>query len=134
MVKVQNPFAVALVNIADSQDIGSFKKIFDYFSPRLKSFLMKSGADEGITEEIIQETMTIIWTKADYYDPKVASPSTWIYTIARNKKIDILEYRKYSASYNSIFQIYKEGKNYRECEEYKIKSKSILFSAAKPAA
>ena len=90
MVKVQNPFAVALVNIADSQDIASFKKIFDYFSPRLKSFLMKSGAEEGIAEEIIQETMTIIWTKADYYDPKVASPSTWIYTIARNKKIDIL--------------------------------------------
>ena len=71
MVKVQNPFAVALVNIADTQDIGSFKKIFDYFSPRLKSFLMKSGADEAIAEEIIQETMTIIWTKADYYDPKV---------------------------------------------------------------
>ena len=45
MVKLQNPFAVALVNIAESQDIGSFKKIFDYFSPRLKSFLMKSGAD-----------------------------------------------------------------------------------------
>ena len=51
---------------------------------------MKSGAEESIAEEIIQETMTIIWTKADYYDPKVASPSTWIYTIARNKKIDIL--------------------------------------------
>ena len=33
---------------------------------------MKSGADEAIAEEIIQETMTIIWTKADYYDPKVA--------------------------------------------------------------
>ena len=82
---------MALVNIANSQDIGSFKKIFDYFSPRLKSFLMKSGADEAIAEEIIQETMTIIWTKADYYDPKVASPSTWIYTIARNKKIDILK-------------------------------------------
>ena len=90
MVKVKNPFVAALVNIAKSQDIESFKKIFDYFSPRLKSFLMKSGADEAIAEEIIQETMTIIWTKADYYDPKVASPSTWIYTIARNKKIDIL--------------------------------------------
>ncbi len=55
MVKLQNPFAVALVSIAESQDIGSFKKIFDYFSPRLKSFLMKSGADEAIAEEIIQE-------------------------------------------------------------------------------
>ena len=50
---------------------------------------MKSGADDAVAEEIIQETMTIIWTKADYYDPSVASPSTWIYTIARNKKIDI---------------------------------------------
>ena len=42
------------------------------------------------SREIIQE-MTIIWTKADYYDPSVAPPSTWIYTIARNKKIDILK-------------------------------------------
>ena len=90
MVKTANPFVAAILNIAESHDIGSFKKIFEYFSPRLKSFLMKSGAEESIAEEIIQETMTIIWTKADYYDPKVASPSTWIYTIARNKKIDIL--------------------------------------------
>ena len=79
----------ALQNIAERQILGVLK-IFDYFGPRLKSFLMKSGADEAIAEEIIQETMTIIWTKADYYDPSVASPSTWIYTIARNKKIDIL--------------------------------------------
>ena len=90
MAKVKNPFIEALATVAESQDSSSFKKIFDYFSPRLKSFLMRSGADEAIAEEIIQETMTIIWTKADYYDPKVASPSTWIYTIARNKKIDIL--------------------------------------------
>ena len=90
MAKVKNPFIEALAKVAESQDIGSFKKIFDYFSPRLKSFLMRSGADEAIAEEIIQETMTIIWTKADYYDPKMASPSTWIYTIARNKQIDIL--------------------------------------------
>ena len=90
MAKVKNPFIEALAKVAESQDIGSFKKIFDYFSPRLKSFLMRSGADEAIAEEIIQETMTIIWTNADYYDPKMASPSTWIYTIARNKKIDIL--------------------------------------------
>ena len=90
MAKVKNPFIKALAKVAESQDISSFKKIFDYFSPRLKSFLMRSGADEAIAEEIIQETMTIIWTKADYYDPKMASPSTWIYTIARNKKIDIL--------------------------------------------
>ena len=55
MVKVKNPFVEALKNIAERQDIGSFKKIFDYFGPRLKSFLMKSGADDAVAEEIIQE-------------------------------------------------------------------------------
>ena len=53
MVKVKNPFVEALQNIAERQDIQSFKKIFDYFGPRLKSFLMKSGADEAVAEEII---------------------------------------------------------------------------------
>ncbi|MDC0861889.1 sigma-70 family RNA polymerase sigma factor [Alphaproteobacteria bacterium] len=88
--KIKNPFIDSLNQVAINQDKASFKKIFDYFGPRLKSFLMSSGADETVAEEVIQETMAIIWTKADYYNPKLASPSTWIYTIARNKKIDIL--------------------------------------------
>ena len=58
MVKVKNPFVEALLNIAERQDIGSFKKIFDYFGPRLKSFLMKSGADDAVAEEIIPVSYT----------------------------------------------------------------------------
>ena len=88
--KKKNQYIEALSKIASKKDMASFKIIFDYFGPRLKSFLMSSGSTESIAEEIIQETMTIVWTKADYYNPKLASPSTWIYTIARNKKIDIL--------------------------------------------
>ena len=88
--KIKNPFIDSLNQVAINQDKASFKKIFDYFGPRLKSFLMSSGAEESVAEEVIQETMAIIWTKADYYNPKLSSPSTWIYTIARNKKIDIL--------------------------------------------
>ena len=110
MVKVKNPFVEALQNIAERQDIRSFKKIFDYFGPRLKSFLMKSGADDAIAEEIIQETMTIIWTKADYYDPSVASPSTWIYTIARNTRIDWLrKQNRQRADMLNADDIYDEG-------------------------
>ena len=88
--KIKNPFIDSLNQVAINQDKASFKKIFDYFGPRLKSFLMSSGAEESVAEEVIQETMAMIWTKADYYNPKLSSPSTWIYTIARNKKIDIL--------------------------------------------
>lgn len=42
-----------------------------------------------------------------------------------DNKIDLSKYRKYSPSYNSVFQIYKENLDYTECEEYKIKSKLI---------
>ena len=89
-IKETKPYVKALKQIAESQDMKSFKIIFDYFGPRLKSFLMSANTEESVAEEIVQETMAIVWTKADYYDPKLASPSTWIYTIARNKKIDIL--------------------------------------------
>ena len=57
MVKVKNPFVEALQNIAERQDIGSFKKIFDYFGPRLKSFLMKSRTKTIIKEFQLDNTI-----------------------------------------------------------------------------
>ena len=51
--KVKNPFINAMKQIADHQDKSSFKMIFDYFGPRLKSFLMSSGAEESVAEEEI---------------------------------------------------------------------------------
>ena len=79
-----------LVNIGESRDKVSFKKIYKYFSPRIKGYIMKLGAEESMAEEIVQETMTTIWRKSDTYDPKNAGASTWIFTIARNKRIDRL--------------------------------------------
>ena len=43
-----------------------------------------------------------------------------------NKKKDISDYRNYSDSYNSIYQIYEENKDFKECNEYKVKAKLIL--------
>jgi RNA polymerase sigma-70 factor (ECF subfamily) len=56
----------------------------------VKAFLMKSGAGEPLAEECTQEVMATLWQKAHLFDPNRASVSTWIYTIARNKKIDAL--------------------------------------------
>ncbi|MDC0109822.1 sigma-70 family RNA polymerase sigma factor, partial [Amylibacter sp.] len=51
-------------------------------------FLMKGGADAIIAEECVQETMVAVWNKAHLFDPTRAAASTWIFTIARNKRID----------------------------------------------
>ena len=63
--KIKNPFIDCLKKIATNQDITSFKVIFEFFGPRLKSFLISSGAEESIAEEIVHETMAIVWNKAD---------------------------------------------------------------------
>lgn len=75
--------------IADRKDKSAFEALFRFYGPRIKAVLMKSGATAHEAEEVMQETIVLIWRKAEQYDPKKASPSTWIYTIARNRRIGL---------------------------------------------
>ena len=72
------------------KDSSAFEELFNHFAPRVKAFLMKSGADPQMAEECSQEVMATVWRKAHLFDPSRASASTWIFTIARNKKIDAI--------------------------------------------
>lgn len=76
--------------VARLRDRCAFVALFDHFAPRVKGYLMRHGFAEDEAEEIAQDTMLQVWQKADYFDPERAAVSTWIYTIARNKKIDRL--------------------------------------------
>ena len=79
-----------LRRIQVNQDQQAFAELFSYFAPRVKAFLIKSGANPGLAEECTQEVMATLWHKAHLFDPSRAGVSTWIFTIARNKKIDAL--------------------------------------------
>lgn len=83
-------FNKMMIAVAEKRDKQAFQKLFEHFAPRLKSFLMKGGSDESQADELAQETMLTIWQKAESFNPAQASASTWIFTIARNKKIDVL--------------------------------------------
>ena len=74
--------------IANSQDRASFNIIFEYFSPRIMGYLISSGTNRTISEEITQEVLSTVWQKAYQFDQRIANVSTWIFTIARNKRID----------------------------------------------
>lgn len=79
-----------LVAIRDQQDQAAFAEVFAHFAPRVKSFLMKSGASADVAEECAQDVMATLWRKAGMFDPTKASVSTWVFTIARNRRIDML--------------------------------------------
>ncbi|MEL7108980.1 MAG: sigma-70 family RNA polymerase sigma factor [Pseudomonadota bacterium] len=76
--------------IAGARSRRAFSELFEYFAPRLKSYLIRLGSDASVAEEIMQEVMLNVWRKAEQYDRRQASVSTWIFRIARNRRIDNL--------------------------------------------
>jgi RNA polymerase sigma factor (sigma-70 family) len=79
-----------IVAVATDRSREDFALLFDRFAPRVKSYLLKLGAKPELAEELAQETLLTVWRKAAYFDPSRASASTWIFTIARNLRIDAI--------------------------------------------
>jgi RNA polymerase sigma-70 factor (ECF subfamily) len=76
--------------VARSQDRAAFADLFAHFAPRVKGYLMRLGANGALAEDLAQEAMLLLWRKAPLYDASKASPSTWVFTIARNLRIDAI--------------------------------------------
>ena len=93
-VNTDDDLTLCVELIGKNQDKLAFNNIFRYFAPRLKSFLVKAGSTDTQAEEVIQEVMIAVWTKSSTYNSDKSSVSTWIYTIARNKRIDKIRKEK----------------------------------------
>jgi RNA polymerase sigma factor (sigma-70 family) len=74
--------------VARRQDRAAFARLFEHFAPRVKAYVRRLGASEQKAEDIVQEVMLTVWRRAGLYDARQASVGTWIFTIARNKRID----------------------------------------------
>lgn len=79
-----------LAAVARDRDRQAFALLFRYFGPRLKTFFRRWAVSSGVAEDLVQETMLNVWRKASYFDPARAGVATWIFTIARNIRIDYL--------------------------------------------
>lgn len=79
-----------IVAIANAGDRNAFADLFKHFAPRLKAFAVRQGVGSTTAEELMQESMLSVWRKAHTFDPKRATASTWVFTILRNKRIDML--------------------------------------------
>jgi RNA polymerase sigma-70 factor (ECF subfamily) len=79
-----------LNKVAVNQDRVAFKELFTYFAPRIKGFFQGQGSSADKADEVVQEAMVNVWRKSHLFDPNKAKASTWIFTIARNSRIDLL--------------------------------------------
>ena len=78
--------------ISIERDEKAFSQIFDFLSPKINSYFIKNSFNYELSEELTQEVLSKVWSKANLYNPKKSKFSTWVFTIARNKKVDF--YRK----------------------------------------
>ncbi len=82
-----------LHRVARFQDRDAFQQLFSHFAPLIKSFAYKVpnlNQADTFADELVQESMIKVWTKADSFDANLASAGTWIFTIARNTRIDLI--------------------------------------------
>lgn len=79
----------ALIAAVARGDKAAFAELFERVAPRVKGYMMRLGSGEGQAEEIAQDVMVAVWRNARSYDPQKAAASTWIYKIARNRRIDL---------------------------------------------
>ena len=83
-----------LVDVAQTRSKASFAKIFNYFAPRLRSYALKQMGSDAQAMELVQDTMSNVWQKAHLFNADKGSVSTWIFTIARNIRFDMLRKQK----------------------------------------
>lgn len=89
-VKADGPdWAAKLLRIAQHNDRDAFRELYSFFAPRIKAYAINQGFSQH-AEVLVQEVMINVWRNADKYSESLASVSTWIFTITRNQRIDLL--------------------------------------------
>ena len=86
-------WSATLTTVGAKQDRQAFGSVFEHFAPQIKAFGLSTQATPGVhafAEELVQETMIRVWRRASTFDGSKASATTWIFTIARNARIDLL--------------------------------------------
>lgn len=84
-----------LAEVASARSRRAFSELFKHFAPRLQAFATRQFGNEQTAMDLVQDTMTNVWHKAHLFSPEKGSPTTWIFTIARNIRFDILRKNKH---------------------------------------
>ena len=104
MPQVADDPEILLSRVAQQQDRTALASLFGLYGPRVKSMMLKLGAGDALAEDLVQETFLTVWRKAALYTRQRGAASTWIFTIARNLRIDQLR-RQSNKPYDDLEKV-----------------------------
>lgn len=82
-----------LIAVRDRRDRAAFGRLFDHFAPRLKAMMLRGGLRDGTAEDVAQDVLLAVWHKSAQFDPHRADAAAWVFSIARNRRIDLARRR-----------------------------------------
>jgi len=98
----QHRSLIALVG--SQQDRAAFQALFEYFAPRIKAVMLKGGVSTMQAEDLMQDVMMTIWRKSSQFSPDRGTVSAWVFTIARNARIDLMR-KASSRPYDDVYEL-----------------------------
>ncbi|MFC3185384.1 sigma-70 family RNA polymerase sigma factor [Shewanella intestini] len=120
--------ALYMSAVANYQDKRAFAKLFAYFSPKINAFGHQRLNQQGLALDLVQETLTRVWTKAHLYNPDKAAVTTWVFTIMRNQCFDMLrkvQHNREDSFGDDIWQLF-DSDNAQEDDNDFMLSASLL--------
>lgn len=85
----QEAIEVQLIGLIVKEDLRAFETLYRVYFPRLTRFLDRMIRSSHLIEETINDTMMVVWQKADQYD-RSCKVSTWIFAIAYRKALNVI--------------------------------------------
>lgn len=74
-------------------DRQAFSRLYEMTSAKLYAVVLRILTRDEWAQDCLQEAYIKVWNRAESYRPQLASPMTWMATIARNQALDLLRRR-----------------------------------------
>lgn len=122
--------AVLLLRVVRARDREAFRALFLALAPRVKTYLIRLGVAPSQADELAQETFLAVWKRADQYRPERGTAAGWIFTIARNLRIDALRRERAAMGYD-LAVVEPEGPASPETETVMVERQARLREAVR---
>lgn len=73
-----------------ARDLRAFERLYRDYHPRLTRFLINLIHRPNLVEEVLNDTMLVVWSRPDRYNG-ASKLSTWIFAIAYRKALKALQ-------------------------------------------
>lgn len=87
------------------EDRDAFRLFYDRYGSRVLAYVRMLSRQREAAEDIVQEVFLSVWRKAKSYRPDRGDVPGWLYTIARNRLVDLWRRRAVRGDEDTSFDL-----------------------------